>query len=266
MDQPRIIQKGTGQDGAQWAEALADPAWRDRAEVLKEDGDVRVLRVEMLGQMVVIKQWNVSRFKRRVQGVLKGTPAWRHWRGALRLKKEGVRTAEPIALFRCIVEGVKLEILVMEALDGKSLLEHLAAGDLSVRQEHVLARAIASQLNTLMNARIRNRDHKPSNLIVTHIDDNEACVAIIDCVGIKRDGFISDEPEYMLTSLVLEPTGCKCPPRRTLMMRVLWSLNSEVSSEYSREVRRDDWETVSCLVQTHGDPTPKINPLIQNPS
>ena len=264
MDQPPIIQKGPGQDGAQWARALADPAWRDRAEVLKKDGDVQVLLVEMLGKMVVIKQWNVSRFKRRVQSMFNATPAWRHWRGALLLKKKGIRTAEPIALFRYIHEGTWIEVLVMEALNGRSVLEHLATGELSVRQEHLLARAIASQLNTLTNAGIRNRDHKPSNLIVTHIDDNEASVAIIDCVGIKRDSsFMSDEPLDMMISLMLEPAGCNCPPRRTLMMRVLRSYDGAVDDIDWRDVRRDAWEHVSCLVQNHGDPTPKINPLAQ---
>lgn len=258
---------GAGEDSAQWAKALADPAWRDRAELLKEDGDVQVLRVNLFGQAVVIKIWKLKRLKRRIQSMFNATPAWRHWRGALLLKDKGLATAEPIGLFRVRQDGVWMDVLVMEALKGKSVLEHLAAGDLSVRQEHVLARAIASQLTLLTKSGIRNRDHKPSNLIVTHIDDNGACVAIIDCVGIKRLEWIGDdEPLDMMTSLVLEPTGCKCPPRRTLMMRVLRTCWGVDDRDDWPEVKREDWEHVSCLVQTHGDPTPKINPLTQNPS
>src|SRR4029079_3031733 len=112
--------------------------------------------------------------------------------------------------------------LIMEALPGKTILQHLADNDLTARQQHAVARALGQQAAALMHHKHYNRDPKPSNQIVTVLTDRAATVALIDCVGIKRNlWFDSDEPIPMLPRMLIEALGVGLRPRRTLVMRAL---------------------------------------------
>lgn len=259
----------------QWAEAIGafDPA---KAVLLKADGPTRVWRAALLGQDVVIKCWELGSRPGRVKVLFRGGRGDRHWRGAEWLLAHGVRTAQPLAL--AIQDGGAVrhtprsdrgsspgrswprQWLVMRALDGPTVLELLADAELPVRRQHTLAAELGRQVDRITQQGRYNRDHKPSNLIVEHLDENEARVAIIDCVAINRcsrgNGLAGLR---MLSSLITEPIGCGVRPRRAVMMR---ALRAFVGVGPRNAVVRYWWERISTHVAAKGDPRPTVDPLL----
>ncbi len=166
----------------------------------------------------------------------------------------------------------------MEFVDGKTVLQHLADRDLSPRQEHHLAEAVGRLIGEYDLNELRNRDTKPSNLIVRDLppdanraDDGPRAVdwlVVID-PDLKHPGRGKKHP---LLSSLAECVGTGCLPRRTVLMRVLWAIEqrrAETLAEdgYSpdagrhRTLRRSAWRALTEQLARHGDPTPKINPL-----
>lgn len=276
MPSLRAIRAALESEGDAWAAAIAAGAWRRGSLLLKRDGGTSVHRARILGREVVVKVWELGP-KARLQAALGDTHALRHWRGAARLRKAGIATAWTWALLRGRLEGRSVEVLVMEALHGKTVLQHLADDDLSVRDQHALARAVGRYIVTMERHNLFNRDSKPSNLIATPDAGGEPVVAVIDCVAIRRfrhsygplamllfrRGLRRIPSNRMLASLVIEPLGSGLLPRRALMMRVLRALPdiAPAGRDLWCRVRRSQWTEVSTMVQAHGDPTPRVNPL-----
>ncbi len=264
----RLARSGESRRDA-WGAALGGE-WLRTARVLKQEGRASVLRATLLGREVVIKQ---SLWRPRLKELFGLDRASSQWRGAQWLEAKGFPTA------RCLVLATSPRAnyphhryLVMEAIEGKSLLEHLAARDLSVRQELALARAVARQLVSLTLAGRYNRDHKPSNLIVQNPRSVDPTIAIIDTVAIRKLRPWRRADLYaMFASLVIEPLGCGCPPRRALMMRVLVEHQRELlrripnllpdDAAARRHARHLDWMRIAGIIDVHGDPTPRVNPL-----
>jgi tRNA A-37 threonylcarbamoyl transferase component Bud32 len=241
--------------------------------VLKEDGAVGVYRAEMLGRAVVLKRWDLDSLPARFKTALHASRGHRHWRGAECLLGHGIPTATPYLLATRRGSGTNELWLVMEALRGRTLLGHLAASDLSVRQEHAMARAAGRMVAQVGLARLFNRDSKPSNLIVTGVETDAPEIAIIDCVAIRRaPSALPPGAWRMFASLVIEPMGCGVAPRRTIMMRALRGYFGEAMNQRHemRSVGREDrrtalrlvWNAVSMMIQEHGDPQPRVNPLV----
>lgn len=193
----------------------------------------------------------------------------RHWRAATLLAMKRIPTAQPYCQGIVWIDGTMCEVLAMRALDGPTLLECIAMsarGELDVGTQHALAAATARLTRDLRIAGLFNRDHKPSNILVTSCTPTAAELALIDCVGISRD-WISIEDgntEKMYAKLLIEPIGCGVPIRRTLLMRAineLWKGDSTIDRATRRESTREFWEFVGAVVQSHGDPRPKVNPL-----
>lgn len=181
----------------------------------------------------------------------------------------------------------------MERLSGPSVLEILAAargrhdstrGDaadapqaalLGPRRQLALARELGRQLRRLIGHGRFNRDHKPSNLIVLSADHRPR-VAIIDCVAIlpvSRAGGPGEALQRMLASLYIEPSGVGAPPRRSLILATLHGalgIDRPASPGAPRILRshrvdrrrlRALWNSVADRVRSHGDPTPRVDPL-----
>ena len=267
MIAPRVIKLAPGEDGQAWADALSDPAWRESAELLKRDGGVSVWRTELLGRDVVVKCWSLARFKRRLQALAKATPGLRQWRGATWLQEHEIPTADPFVIVRTMFDGQLTECLVMRALFGASALEHMSFGDLTARQELGLARALGDQIRAMIDLNRCNRDYKPSNLIVSFDKQNSIHVSMIDTVAIRRSSLTWDDLCDMLADLVIEPTGCGCPPRKSLMLRTALSaigIDDVTRREHWAAVKkevRDAWLYVEEEIEDRGNLTPKVNPL-----
>jgi tRNA A-37 threonylcarbamoyl transferase component Bud32 len=238
------------------------------ATSLKVGVGSEVCRATMLGRTVVVKirlargpiEWLKRRFRM--------SRGWRQWRGVPRLVRAGVGSPAPLVLAVERTEAGMREWLVLDAARGRSLLEHLAdfhagRGVVGVSAQHAMARAMARLLLDLDRAGLYNRDHKPSNIIVTSLGQGGSMptFALIDTVAIRRGRGV----DRMLHALYVEPLGLKIPPRRALAMRVIHELVGlrwpGVTPTERRARRHGLWIEVARAIERHGDPTPRDNPL-----
>jgi hypothetical protein len=256
-----------GEDRRAWRQALRsfDPA---SAVALKEDGGAAVYRAHLLGRDVVLKRWDLRTLGARLKAVARCAQADRHWRNARWLAGNGFRTSACYVLATNDTRGGPRRWLVMGWLPGRTVLEHLASGEHSVRQDHALAMALGRQLAEFALANALNRDHKPSNLVVLGEPDNPE-VAILDCVGIRLR---RSDPARMFASLMIEPLGCGLSVRRSLAARAIRAFTDRTFSDALplgaqeraavRAFRNDLWRHAAALVSSHGDPRPRVNPLL----
>ncbi|MFT3683617.1 MAG: hypothetical protein QM783_01615 [Phycisphaerales bacterium] len=259
---------------------------KGEGRTLKTDGPNAVLALpgENGAAGLVVKRWKLDSLGARIKSALRASRAWRHWKGAERLTKCGLHTASCYAIARSTgKDGATVEWLVMDRLQGKTLLQHMADRDLTVKQEHTLAAAVGTHVRMLLGQGFYNRDGKPSNLIVTWpppadiagtvgVAANEGLpqVSVIDCVAIRRTSSSEEEPPRdvvrSLANLYIEPLGCGCVPRITLLTRTLQAFGEPTSrliwkTGTWRDVRGRLWRATSKVIRDHGDPTPKVNPL-----
>jgi hypothetical protein len=240
-------------------------------QTLKRDGGASVFALpgESGSAGLVAKRWELRSVGSRLKSLVHASRAWRHWNGAERLSRAGVRTAACFAIGRSrdAETGVGVEWLIMDRLLGKMLLRHMADNDLPVQTQHRLAESAGRMVAALVKAGLYNHDGKPANLIVSPDPQRSLApqISIIDCVAIRKLPKVGVEGKiiHMLAGLVIEPIGCKCPPRRALMMRALKSFaNTEhLSRAQWRGPRNRTWHAVAAFIEAHGDPSPKVNPL-----
>ncbi len=242
-------------------------ALRENAICLKRDHQTSVWLVHVQGRDLVVKQWRTARPKRRLQALFRRTPAFTHWRAARRLERAAIPTARCIAIARGRRDDSPCEWLVMDHIQGQTVLRHLAERNLSPRQEHRLAEAVGSQIAQLAIACRGNRDHKPSNLIVQgEISEHEPpAIAVIDCVGVGRGA----RREWMAKALLAECLGTATLPRRTILLRCALAMatdpmNDRASRADARQRARAIWHNTKRALVRHGDPTPRVNPLDQS--
>lgn len=287
----RIFEPGASR--AAWSRALE--AWRRSGEPgrpLKRDARTSVVAARLAGRDVIVKRWTLAGVS-RLKASLGAGRGQRHWSGAAWLARHHVDTATCLVLAHDSSERERIDYLVMERLSGPSVLEILAAaggrhdstrGDaanapqaalLGPRRQLALARELGRQLRRLIGHGRFNRDHKPSNLIVLSADHRPR-VAIIDCVAIlpvSRAGGPGEALQRMLASLYIEPSGVGAPPRRSLILATLHGalgIDRPASPGAPRTLRshrvdrrrlRALWNSVADRVRSHGDPTPRVDPL-----
>lgn len=280
----RVDRLASGESAATWI-ATMQTFSPPNAELLKVDAGTAVYRSVVtddqgLPREIVLKAWEVRPGLARLKSMARSSRAWRHWRGASRLLWAGISTARPLALLtERGSRGEVVEWLAMDWLPGRTLLAAVAEIDaLSPRRRIGVARAVGSQLAAMDAAALFNRDHKPSNLIVTWPEDvkpngplasfataaDEPVISIIDAVAIQRsrDGWRS--ARRMLASLIIEPTGCGVtisPSTRSRVLSAYIRAQGDLPREARRRALRAGWASVDALVKAHGDPTPRVNPL-----
>ncbi len=280
--------QGPSADGSAWASVLASAPWADSAELLKEDGNVRVLAASLRGRSVVLKFYRHSGPRDRVRSRLGAAPADRHWAGAALLAAERIPCAEMLALVSRSGGGVREDCLIMGRLEGQTLLQWLRAlrdGQVPIAQQHAVARAVGAQVGCILAAELHNRDHKPSNLIV-RFEGDRPVIAVADCQGVKRlEREKSRHTVRMQACLALEPIGTGVLPRRTIIAMTLASAVAsytarrfgKASLDQAMHMSRADrrailgslprgtalaaWPKIAERISIHGDPTPKVNPL-----
>lgn len=263
----KVRRLGANEDAAFWTRVLTNDAWRTGSRLLKQDGASWVRRASLPGREgdVVIKCRPVWGLGERVKSLCRASRGDRHWRGARWLLDHGFATAKPLLLARAEVDGVPSELLVTAFIDARSVLEHLATRDLSVREEHEAARAVALLVSGIDKAGRHNRDGKPSNLLLVRDNAGSFRVATIDTVAIRRGaGF---KPlSRSLANLLIEPLGTGVVPRLALQGRILRELFGAPPADANE---RDLWwlgraqyvGRVRGIIMGHGDPTPRVNPL-----
>ncbi len=281
--------KGWGYGGEEWLRAFAALDWNLQAKqdspdnpgqspiLLKLRSDSRGsvwrvpldfgvrctrtnLRLAVLKVEVLESRWAVAR------SLLRLTKAHRQWRGAERLEKNGLRAARGVAILRGQTRTGAVEVLVLEALPGRTLLECLADTEIGVCQQHRLARAVGRHIASLCLAGIVNRDTKPSNLLVDWSEAGKPSITVLDTVAISRQpgaaSRVGTETGLvrMARDLMLEPAGCKHPVRRTLAMRALQACFDRLHPDKGKGSwlawRNRRWREVVAMIEAHGDPTP----------
>ncbi len=286
------------------------PAWRERqaavaalatrfgadgtrpgdAELLKVQGSSFVVRTALEGTPVIVKWRELATLRDRASSLLRTSRGFRQWRGSKALARAGIPTARPVALLtqyglsRAELDAGRKphsyanprEWLILEAAPGKTALDHLASHDLSVRDQHSLARAVGVQVSAMLRAGLCNRDHKLSNIIVS-FEEGVPLVTLIDTVAIRRRGN-PGEIVRMLATLLIESIGVHCPPRAPLAYRALrdacaaWlegtlarPLGAHKGDRKAlRALVRSTARRIDQYVTHHGDPTPRVNPLTKH--
>lgn len=245
-------------DPALLADELGSSAWLSRARIVKSDDRSSVLSGEIAGRGVIVKTLETSSLRSRAPGGLGRTRLMRQWRGAERLLEHGLPTVEPVLMWRGrSSKGHHAETLVLERVRGGTLLSSAAGGGLGVRRQHELAREVGRLTARLERAGLFNRDHKPSNIIV---GENGAGLVMIDTAGVMRLG--ARDPHRMLFNLVVEFVGTGTLPRRALLVRALEAYLEEAGGgAVERETIRETARRVGRMLEAHGDPTPRDDPL-----
>ena len=265
---------------------LGEAICSQKLREIKRDGPDLVLASDSLVIKVRVPVGIIDRLRTRFgRGRLARQAAGAATLGSLR-----VVTAEVLGHGTGILGGSQCELLVMQRLPGVSLLAIMQDPRTPTDTEHAVADALGRQIAQMTMAGWFNRDHKPSNLIVQMSDDGTFVIAIIDTVDIlpikPRHKFLPAAVR-MLASLILEPTGCNCPPRLTLRRRVLLAMHRELwtlqaasgvitdepsgaadvdtlDAEWESQSTRAVWNmtrgSVAAHLKKHGSATPRVLP------
>lgn len=230
--------------------------------VLKDHAGGTVWRATVLGRECVLKCVPVRGPRRRIQSLLRISPAWRHWRNACWLRGRGIAAGEPLAIVEGRSGAASVECLVVGYVSGATVLAHAAGRDLPPRAEHRVAEAIAMVACRLAREGRKNRDPKPSNLVVMRAGERAAELAVIDCADLRRCARENDAAIVRaLAAAVLEPMGCGCAPRLALRARAVREAAGRLEPADVRAAFRRLWRRIEAVVEAHGDPTPRDDPL-----
>ena len=236
------------------------------AEALKDNDRGTVWRAQLLGQDCVLKCLCLGSPRRRLQSMLRHSPAWRQWRGARWLLAHGFSTGEPLAIVRGRRDGAPVECLILRRLPGQTALGHMAARDLPTQCVRLIALGVGRLAARLAREGRLNRDAKPSNLIVTGLHETDVHLGIIDCGDLRRCPRNHHAAvARMLAAALLEPIGCGLAPGLTLRMRSVRAAAEMLEPDSPRAVTRRLWRDIETLVEAHGDATPRDNPLAPPP-
>ncbi len=255
-----------------WARAFAGVDWAS-ARCLSEKPGRAVWRV-VLGlpggpEELVVKVCAHRSFVDTARSVAHLGRLQRQWRGAARLSRKGFGVARGLALLRGRTGGRSCDVLVMASAPGVPLIDLMASGSCPVRTEHEIARRLGELVSLLDGERLHSKDLKPSNILVDlDTEDGAVALTIID------SDTVGHRPAHPLLPLALEPVGVGVLPRRSLLAEVIksWAwhewlnapydtLEREIGGRPEHELARRAWAELEALVEGHGDPTPRHDPL-----
>jgi len=251
-----------GEAASAWARALG--SW-DGGRAIKRDKKREVYRGALLGSQVAVKLQRfdgVWRSLRLVTGVGPFDEE-RERAGGQLLEVAGIAVAPMLACARAKMDGARVSVAVNEWLDGETLLERMASA--TDRESRRLASIAAGRVvGTMLKAGLVNRDHKPSNQIVISPENaGEVRLALIDLGGVRPEPYLERGAERMLSAMVLEPTGVGHPPTARDVAWCLRGLCGAVGrdGQTGRALRKELVRRVRAIVEAHGDPAPRVNPL-----
>jgi tRNA A-37 threonylcarbamoyl transferase component Bud32 len=149
--------------------------------VLKSDRRSLISAVEVAGKSVVVKEVLPRGLSRRLANVLRGSAAWRAWRGGHGLMARGVGAARPLAFVewkqRWLVAG---SVVLLEDLRrSPDALDAAVQGDLAAVRD-ALARLVA----TLHRRHIDHGDLK-SNHVFMEVQNGRLVPRLIDLEGVR---------------------------------------------------------------------------------
>lgn len=287
-----------------WRAALESASWLSGATPVKGEGRSWAVRARLLGMDVLVKAQPMT-LRRRLQRLAGATPFHRHWDGAVWLARQDIATPRPLCLARGYVaggvggvggaggaggvgmnNGGATMLLVTQWLPGCTLLQWLRdgaghdAGGWGERGGRVAEEAVGAAAGRLvwrlLSAGRYNRDHKPSNLLITRLDERGCDLAVLDCADLRplRPIGLFHAACRMMASMIIEPRGCGCAPGNVLCRRALrgylhaaWtgphpeSHDTEpVDPEWERGSARVFWRLTGARVIAQRNPRPRTPP------
>jgi len=275
--------KWGGYSPRQWAVSIAKAEWPTDATCLKAGDRGSVWRVTLTPQKreldCIVKVEPCSKLTDQARIALRISRFHRQWAGAEMLHKHTVLTGRPKAILLGAKGKDRRVALLLDALPGRTVLEHAADPQTTFATESRVATALGQNLALMKSKGVVNRDHKPSNLIACPLDpdhpDGPFMIGVIDTMGVDRSlrGRGDASLWWLFACLVIEPTGIGQPPRQALCMRVVRNTFTALHPKKSlakpkhraawKAWRNGVWAQVRSLVDVHGDPTPKDNPLME---
>lgn len=149
-------------------------------QVLKSDRTTTVVQVNLDGQALVVKRYNVKGVLHFLTHCWRRSRAMKSWRNGWLLNYFKVPTAKPVAVIEKRFWGLKAQnFIVMEALSGQTLDQYLAKAEFP----ESIFRYTAFILSQLAILRIRHRDLKASNFLV---GDNQVYLIDVDAMRVYR--------------------------------------------------------------------------------
>lgn len=143
---------------------LSDPdAAIERGEVLKAGNSSTVALVEVDGQQVVIKRYNIKGLWHGLRRMGRKSRAWRCWMNAIRLEFFGIPALRPIAMLERRMGPLRFTTyFITQYVEGPDICEFLKGREVNGEIEkfvHILA--------DLRRAKISHGDMKATNFIVS---------------------------------------------------------------------------------------------------
>lgn len=277
--------------GGELARLVCEPGWRATAKELKRTGRSLVLCGPGPGSgapdRLVLKVQALDRPLDWLASMLGLTKLDRQWRGAQRLARAGFATPVPLVQFRGVAakslspgpNGTqRVGCLLLSYVEGRTLLEAMARP--GPEDPILLARALGRHIGLMLKARLFNRDHKPSNLLLPKSSgslnasrtkdespDARGVVVVLDPVGVRRmrrsrkgrRRARTRARRRMLFALLVEPLGVGVEIGLRLRLETMHACAAEL--ELPRRVVREDFRAIDQMLFEHGDPTPQHDPL-----
>ena len=240
--------------------SIRDADWPGDAELLKQRPDGTVCRRTLDGRDVVLKTEPTGGAYRTLQVRVGASRARRAWDGASWLTAHEIRTARPLLLIDGFSDGGRAECIVLEAVEGSTLLDHLEQRPDPARLDG-LADAVGRDIAAMFRAGRYNRDHKPSNLIV---HPTGPAVTVIDTVAIRPIAPGLEPLERMLASLATEPASTAAEHAWVFVRRAADAVAREILTEHAglepAQFAENLIDAVHDRVDRHESPTPQPEP------
>jgi tRNA A-37 threonylcarbamoyl transferase component Bud32 len=240
------------------ARAVCAESFGASARVIKSDDRTTVLVGEAAGYPVVVKTLALDRAVDRLRSVARLTRHWRQARGAVAVAEAGLRVAKAYAIVRGVdPSGHRVEALVLERIEGPTLLRVASERVLKPDDRRLLLDRVGEGVGKLVRAGRFNRDHKPSNIIVATDEGGRPVPVLIDTSDIRRARG-SGSLDEMLAKLLIEALGASITVAPRDQLRVA---RGALKSSAQRRELRDVLASIEGIIASHGDPTPKDDPL-----
>lgn len=210
---------------------------------------------------VVVKVSPLPGLKKQAQSLLKRTKHHRQWKGHELLAAAGVDSSTPLAILRARTEDGEAEVLILEHVTGKTLLERFAEYQDGVPVPSLIAPALAHTITRLVSHHLWNRDPKPSNILTHEPGEGGVGITLLDTVGIERrasrkNAFL----RHFIRLLLLETRGSNAPVPPDFAARLVTAVLgakasasdvSELLAGVEREVADDDGTPTDSPLPTH---------------
>lgn len=240
------------------ARAVCTESFGASARVIKSDDRTTVLAGEAAGYPVVVKALALDRAIDRIRSVVRRTRHWRQARGAAAVASAGLRVCHTHAIVRGTdPSGHRVEALIIERVEGPTLLRLASERSVGSGDDRVLLDRLGEDVGKLVRAGRFNRDHKPSNIIVETQPDGRPVPVLIDTSDIRR-ARTNRSLDEMLAKLLIEATGTSVQVPTRDRVRIA---RAALRCSGQRRELRDVLASVERIVDAHGDPTPKDDPL-----